>query len=93
LAYYPADSVTIAGEATRYERPTATGGRFQTFFCSTCGSTVYARAGKHPDLIGVAVGAICDPAYPAPVRSVWEDGKHHWVVMPEAAQRFPRERS
>jgi hypothetical protein len=93
LAYYADDSIKITGEATRYQRPTATGGTFETFFCPTCGSTVYARAGKHPTLIGIAVGAICDPTYPAPVRSVWEEGKHDWVVIPEPAQHFPRGRS
>lgn len=92
LAYYPDDCVKISGEATRYERPTATGGTFETFFCPTCGSTVHARAGKHPTLIGIAVGAICDPAYPAPARSVWEEGKHDWVVIPEPAQHFSRGR-
>ena len=93
FAYYPDDSVEVRGEATRYERPTATGGTFTTFFCPTCGSTVYARAGKHPTMLGIAVGTICDPGYPAPVRSVWEEGKHDWVVIPEPADHFPRGRS
>lgn len=93
LAYYADESVKITGEATRYERATATGGTFETFFCPTCGSTVYARAGRHPALIGIAVGAICDPTYPAPVRSVWEERKHDWVVIPEPVQHFPRGRS
>ncbi len=91
LAYYSDDCVKIAGEATRYERPTATGGTFETFFCPTCGSTVYARAGKHPTLIGIAVGAICDPTYPS--RSVGLGGRQHdWVVIPEPAQQFSRGR-
>ncbi|WP_407658480.1 GFA family protein [Methylobacterium planeticum] len=93
LAYYPDESVTITGEATRYARPTAAGGTFETFFCPTCGSTVYARAGKHPTKLGISVGAICDPGYPAPVRSAWEEGKHAWVVIPEPAEHYPRGRS
>ena len=93
LAYYPEDRVSITGEATRYVRPTATGGTFETFFCPRCGSTVYARAGKYPTSIGIAVGAICDPTYPAPVRSVWEQSRHDWVVIPEPAQHFPQGRS
>ena len=93
FAYYPDDRVTITGTATRYARPTATGGRFETFFCPTCGSTVYARAGKHSTMLGIAVGTICDPAYPAPVRSVWEETKHDWVVIPEPAEHYPRGRS
>jgi hypothetical protein len=90
LAYYSEDCGIITGNATCFERPTETGGTFEAFFCPICGSNVYARAGKHPALIGIAVGAICDPTYPAPVRSVWEEGKHDWVVIPEPAQHFSR---
>lgn len=93
FAYYPDDQVKMTGEATRCERPTATGGTFATFFCPICGSTMYACAGKHPTMLGIAVGAICDPAYPAPARSVLEEGKHDWVVIPEPAQHFPQGRA
>ena len=93
LAYYPGDAVKITGGATCYERPTASGDTFASFFCPICGSTVYARANKHPTLIGIAVGSICDPTYPAPVRSVWKEGKHDWVVIPEPVEHFPRGRS
>ena len=93
LAYYPSEMLKIAGQATHFERPTASGGTFETFFCPTCGSTVYARAGKHPSMLGVAVGTFGDPQYPAPVRSVWEEGKHDWVVIPEPVEHHPRGRS
>jgi hypothetical protein len=93
LAYYPADQVAMLGEARRFERPTAGGGVFDSFFCPDCGSTVFARTGKHPTMIGVAVGAIADPAFPAPVRSVWERSRHHWVTIPGEVQHLPRGRS
>lgn len=93
LAYYAADRLTITGEAKRFVRPTASGGVFESYFCPDCGSTVYVKASQHPTLIGVAVGAIADPAYPAPVRSVWEQSTHRWVVLPEEVQHFPRGRS
>lgn len=92
MAYYPADQLVIAGEATRFERPTDEGNLFETFFCPTCGSTVYARAGKHPTMIGVATGAIADPDFPPPVRSVWEQSMHKWAIMPTEVQSFPRGR-
>jgi glutathione-dependent formaldehyde-activating enzyme len=62
----------IAGEVQRFERLTNEGNTFETFFCPTCGSTVYSRASKHPPIIGVAVGSIADPDFQPPVRSVWE---------------------
>jgi len=92
MAYYPADQLVISGAATCFERPTDEGNVFETYFCATCGSTVYARAGKHPTMIGVAVGAIADPAFQAPVRSVWEQSMHKWVTMPGAVQHFPKGR-
>jgi hypothetical protein len=93
LAYYPADQLTAAGDAKRFERPTASGGVFETFFCPECGSTVYAKTRKHPTMVGVAVGAIADPRFPAPTRSVWEQSMHHWVAIPGDIQHFPQGRS
>jgi len=93
MAYYPRESLKITGKAARYERPTDSGGIFETFFCPTCGATVYARAGKHPTMLGVPVGAIADVAFPPPVRSVWETRKHPWVTIPEPAEHFPEGRS
>jgi len=92
MAYYPVDQVAVRGEATKFERPTDERNRFQSFFCPTCGSTVYVKADKHPTMIGVPVGAIADPAFQAPLRSVWEQTKHKWVSLPAAIQHFPRGR-
>jgi hypothetical protein len=93
LAYYPADELTVVGNAKRFERPTASGGVFESFFCPECGSTVYAKTSKHPTMVGVATGAIADPKFPAPTRSVWEQSMHHWVTMSGDIQHFPRGRT
>ncbi len=90
MAYYPADQLTIVGDSRCYARPTDEGNTFETFFCATCGSTVYARAGKHPAMIGIAVGTIADPTFRSPVRSVWEQTMHHWIVVPGDVQHFPK---
>src|SRR5262245_224853 len=91
-AYYPAASVTIAGEAKEYGRDTPSGSKFRSYFCPTCGSSVYWKTDKHPTSIGVAVGAIADKNFPAPARSVWEQSKHEWVEIAPAGQHFPRGR-
>jgi hypothetical protein len=92
MAYYQADQVDIEGEAKRFVRPTAEGNTFETFFCPNCGSTVYAKAGKHPTLLGISIGCIADPFFQAPVRSVWEQTMHAWVSLPEGIQHFPKGR-
>lgn len=93
LAYYPGDQLTILGDAKRFERPTATGGVFETYFCSSCGSTVYAKTEKHPNLIGIAVGTIAEPHFQSPVRSVWEQSMHHWIKLPPEVEHFPKGRA
>lgn len=83
-AFYPADAVTISGTPRDYVRAAASGGKVRSYFCAGCGSTVYWKADNLPAMIAVAVGAIADPNYPAPVRSVFEQSKHVWVKIADA---------
>ena len=90
FAYYFCNEVTTNGEAKCFERGTAEGNIFETFFCPECGSTVYAKPSKQPTLIGIAVGAIADPSFKAPQISVWEQSRHTWVTIPGEIQRFTK---
>jgi hypothetical protein len=80
-AYYRAERVEISGHGKEIARSTAMGGTMRNYFWDHCGSTVYWRTEKFEGMIGVAVGAIADPGYPGPDRSVWEQWKHHWVEI------------
>ncbi len=92
IAYYPAGAVSLAGQAREFTRPTDQGNRFTTGFCPECGSTVYAKATKYPALIGVTVGCIANPDFPAPARSVFEEHRHAWVPIPPGMARHVRGR-
>lgn len=92
IAYYPSASVEIAGDAREFTRGTDSGSTFTTGFCPTCGSTVYARPGRMPEFVGVTVGTIADPAFAQPVRSVYEQSMHHWLVLPGDMSHHPRGR-
>lgn len=78
-AFYPTEAVIVSGTAKEFTRVATSGGKVHTYFCPNCGSTVYWKATNLPTLIGVAVGAIADPKFPGPVRSVFEQSKHAWV--------------
>ncbi|TYL85390.1 GFA family protein [Bradyrhizobium rifense] len=80
-AFYSADSVTISGTPKEYARPAESGGTVRSYFCPDCGSTVYWKADNLPAMIGVAVGAIADPNFAAPIKSVFERSKHVWVTI------------
>ncbi|MGY4358473.1 hypothetical protein ACVW0J_004966 [Bradyrhizobium sp. i1.7.7] len=75
------------GTPSEYVRKAASGGNVRSYFCTHCGSTVYWKADNLPGMIGVAVGAMADPNFPAPLRSVFEQSKHGWVEI-NGAEHF-----
>jgi hypothetical protein len=87
-AFYPVDAVVISGLHKEFTRDAGSGEKVHTYFCPNCGSTVYWKADNLPSMIGVAVGALADPEYPAPVISVFERSKHSWVQIDGAVEHF-----
>ena len=87
-AFYLAESVTVSGRSKEYARSGASGGMVRNQFCPECGATVFWRADALPSMIGVAVGALADPAAPAPARSVFERSRHPWIRITGDVQRF-----
>jgi len=81
-AFFPRETVTVSGEATRFTRPSDSGHAVTFHFCPTCGSTVYWEPARMPQLIGVAVGAFADPGFPAPSQAVYDQHRHGWVTLP-----------
>ena len=92
IAYYPGEAVRLSGTAKEYSREADSGNRFTNGFCADCGTSLRFRSEAKPDAIGIAVGTFADPDFPAPVRSVWESGKHAWVTIPGEIQHFPEGR-
>ena len=91
-AYYSHEQIEISGEARQFTRPTDAGGHFDQFFCPDCGTTVYMRGTKNPDVTGIPIGLFDEPHAMRPVRSVWKDRRHDWVEIAPALQHFPRAR-
>lgn len=59
-AYYPHDQVQVSGEARQFRRATDAGGHFDQYFCPSCGTTVYMRGTKNPDVTGIPIGLFDD---------------------------------
>jgi hypothetical protein len=89
-AFYPSETVVISGNPRTYTRTAVSGGKVHSYFCPNCGSTVYWKADNLPGMIGVAIGALADPNYPAPARSIFEQSKHAWVRIDGAVEPFPQ---
>ncbi len=93
VAYYPADQLELLGEPSSYTRIADSGGSFTTWFCPTCGTTLWCTIDLKPGMIGIPVGAIEDKRSFAPVRSVWEQSMHPWVAMPTDIPHYPKGRA
>jgi hypothetical protein len=87
--FHAIDTVEITGTATEFIHVGDSGRKVRCYFCPTCGSTVYWKPDVLPSLIGVAVGALGDPGFPAPAFSIFERSKHHWVHV-EAVEHFQK---
>jgi hypothetical protein len=91
-AYYQRALISINGQSSVYVRAAAAGRKFRTHFCPTCGTSLYWETDRYPALVGIAVGGFCDPEFPTPSRSVWEQTKHHWVGLPAAIEHYSQSR-
>lgn len=87
-AFYATDTVEISGAATEFVHVGDSGRSVRTYFCPTCGSTVYWKPDALPSMIGVAVGALAAPDFPAPMLSIFERSKHHWVRLDGEVEHF-----
>lgn len=91
-AYYPRERLTLNGDACEYVRIADSGQAFHSFFCPTCGTTLYFFSARDPSRVGIAVGAFADPAFPKPDRSVFDESKHAWVMFDHKTPGFTRGR-
>ena len=82
-ARWPAERVSVAGEAREWVR-VADSGRSATYrFCPVCGSTVFYTNEGFPGTIAVPLGAFAESGadLPAPGHSVYEHRMHGWVAV------------
>jgi hypothetical protein len=82
-AFFARTEVEPTGRATAYTRTSDSGHEVTFHFCPDCGSTVYWTPHRKPEIVGVAVGAFADPAFPAPTQAVFGEHRHRWVVAPK----------
>ena len=84
-ARFAPEQVRVEGRYRDYVRVSDEGEERTTHFCPECGSTVFYAS--DPSMVAIPVGAFADPSFPTPTRSVWEERRHAWVVVPDGAER------
>lgn len=88
--YFPKNKVVIAGESRCFERDGEEGRKFWQYFCPECGTTVYWHLDALPDSVGIAGGLFDDKGIAAPIRSIWEESKYDWVLLPTDIEHWPQ---
>lgn len=79
-AYYPASRVVIKGLSQRFVRKAASGADFIQYFCPNCATTLYWSTARHPDGLGIAVGAFDDLPDTRPTRAVFDQDRCNWLT-------------
>lgn len=88
-AFYVRTNVRLqSGDADCFQRQSTSGYPVSFFFCRRCGTNLWWEPDRMPELVGVALGAFADPAFPPPVQSVWTKDKHQWLTLPPTLVTF-----
>lgn len=87
-ARFAISAVVTAGMSTTFSRVGDAGGGATFHFCPHCGATVYWFNDGMADSIAIPAGAFADPAFPAPVISIYEERMHAWVAMPDGIEHM-----
>lgn len=90
-SFFKRTQATVEGEAKSFRRQADSGNWLDFRFCPSCGSTVFWYPESAPETICIAVGTLADPAFPAPVRTVWTEKKHAWLAFPPSIKHHPRD--
>jgi hypothetical protein len=78
-AFFSNKDVLIDGHSRTYARASDSGFPVTFHFCPDCGSTVFWKPERPPDLTAVAVGSFADPTFPKPTNAVYLETRHSWV--------------
>jgi hypothetical protein len=80
----------IEGKRKTFRRQADSGTWVNMEFCPDCGTTVLWERASLPGMITVAVGTFADPHFPPPVRTVWTENMHEWLVFPGHMPHHPK---
>ena len=80
-AFFPREQVVVAGQSKSFERSSDSGAVVRFHFCPECGASVHWERSTRSEIVGVALGAFADPAFPAPDREVYRERGHAWVKL------------
>lgn len=86
-AFFPESAVAaIEGDHRKWRRIANSGRWTNSFFCPTCGATVFRRWEALPGVFGVPVGCFADPSFVPPAKLYFSSQRHSWLAVPESVE-------
>lgn len=76
---FPSDALTLAGEIRDYAITADSGNRMHRSFCPTCGTPLFNRGSRRPEVLVVRVGALDHPERFPPGTQIWASRRPAWV--------------
>ncbi len=88
-AIFAAEDVAIEGPIASFAWTAASGNSLTAWFCSGCGTQIYAQSSARLHLKTVRLGAIDEPHGLRPAMAIWTDDAPDWAVIDPALEHCP----
>ena len=86
------DDVAITkGKPKEHWTVSAKGNRMGRLFCETCGTPLFAKNERHPEILQVKAGSLDDPSQFRMHANAWVSSAPAWHYIDPAVLRFPRD--
>jgi len=83
------ETFSMAGEPNIYVKVGSSGARIATAFCGECGSPIYYRTNRRPDVIDLYAGTLSDPSALVPQCHVHAVEQLPWFEVLDDLPRYP----
>jgi hypothetical protein len=74
-------SLQLSGEARFHKLRGGSGSIIERGFCPDCGSSLFVRLERFPNVLGIQAGSLDDPALHNPSMDVYTDSAPEWDAM------------
>jgi hypothetical protein len=75
------EDMEIEGATAHYVRATDSGTKTRCMFCPKCGTRLYHRSDRSPEIITIKAGTLDDTSCISPVAHLWICRKQPWVNL------------
>jgi len=88
ILFFPVQGLSVEGEVTYYESKGSSGKSIYRGFCPKCGSQLFGRLERLPDLLSIRAGTLDDPSEFKPQLHIHASQAPSWECLDPALRSF-----